>query len=136
MIDFCHRNIVVRSRFLTLFPIKNKNTHMKHNERHIDFLTNQLKKLQIDLNRTKEELKKLKKTVDKQRENRDNNKGAKDANGQRIDIGDKVTFVTKGSLNSTSGTVTKIREKSLMAEDKESRKIVRLHKNVVVDRNE
>jgi hypothetical protein len=109
---------------------------MKHNERHIDFLTNQFEKLQIDLNRTKEELKKLKKTVDKRRENRDNNKGAKDANGRCIDIGDKVTFVTKGSLNSTSGTVTKIRIKSLTAEDKKGRKIVRSHKNVVVDRNE
>ena len=109
---------------------------MKHDDQYIDFLTNQLEKLQIDLNKTKEELKTFKKTVDKQRENRDNKKGVKDANGRCINIGDKVTFVTKGSLNSTGGTVTKIRKKSLTAEDKEGRKIIRLHKNVVVDRNE
>ena len=55
----------------------------------------------------------------------------KDRNGTIIDVGDNVTFLTKGRFNSKGGIVTKIDHiRFITAQDKQGRKINREPQNV------
>ena len=61
-----------------------------------------------------------------------NNSRVKDTNGNRIDIGDKVKFLTKGLFESREGIVTKITKSRVTSTDARGVKIVRSGKNLKV----
>jgi hypothetical protein len=115
-----------------------KNRDNKSNTIDINDLIQRIHNLEIENKALKQNLRKClqpKPTTSVKKEittANNNNTTARDAKGNKLAIGQKVKFVTKGKYHSTEGIVESIKKNRVISIDNKKNKIVRAHNNVEI----